>query len=52
MENNLNKIVAYDASGLPLTLEEFKAKIERGIEDFKNGRYMSAEELAIDMQSW
>lgn len=52
MENDLNKIVAYDATGQPLTLEEYKAKIERGVEDLKNGRYMTAEELAIDMQSW
>lgn len=46
------KIVAYTVKGEPLTLEQYKAKIDKGMRDIEEGRYMTHEELLKDMETW
>ncbi|GGA64153.1 hypothetical protein GCM10008015_01320 [Flavobacterium palustre] len=45
-------IVAYNITGKPLTLEEYNQEIDKGIEDFKNGRSISHEQLLKEIKSW
>lgn len=44
--------VAYNITGKPLTLEEYNQEIDKGIEDFKNGRSISHEQLLKEIKSW
>ncbi|AWH84080.1 hypothetical protein HYN59_02675 [Flavobacterium album] len=46
------EIVAYTVSGEPLTLEQYKAKIDKGMRDIQEGRYMTHEELLKEMETW
>ena len=45
-------IVAYDAVGEPMNIDQYKAKIDRGVKDFEEGRYMSGDELAKEIKNW
>lgn len=47
-----NKIVAFTASGEPLTLEQYKAKADKGMRDIEEGRYMTHEELLKEIETW
>lgn len=45
-------IVAYNTTGKPLTLEQYNTEIDKGIDDFKNGRFISQEDLENEIDSW
>ena len=45
-------IIAYHVSGKPLTLKEYNLEIDKGIDDIKNGDFISQENLEIEIQSW
>lgn len=45
-------IVAYNAVGEPMDINQYKAKLEKGSNDIKNGNYMTDDELANDMKNW
>ncbi|KGO91435.1 hypothetical protein [Flavobacterium subsaxonicum] len=47
-----NEIVAYNAVGEPLNINEYKAKADKGLKDIEEGRYMTDDELFNDMKSW
>jgi hypothetical protein len=38
-------IVAHDGNGNPLTLEQYRAKADRGLKDCEEGRFMTDDEL-------
>lgn len=44
--------VAYDTSGKPLTLKQYNEEIDKGIDDFNNGRFISQEDLEKEIDSW
>jgi ketol-acid reductoisomerase len=53
LENsNKNEIVAYTTSGKPMNSEQYKAKIQRGLDDIENGRFTSDQDLEKEIQSW
>ncbi len=45
-------IVAYDVAGKPLTLKQYNEEIDKGIDDFDNGRFISHEALLDEIKSW
>ena len=45
-------IVAYDSTGKPLTLDQYNQEIDKGIDDFKNGRFISQDDLEKEIDSW
>jgi hypothetical protein len=45
-------IVAYDTTGKPLTLKQYNTEIDKGIDDFKNGKIISHEALLKEIKSW
>jgi hypothetical protein len=45
-------IVAYDVSGKPLTLEQYNEEIDKALDDFENGRFISHEALLEEIKSW
>lgn len=45
-------IVAYDTTGKPLTLKQYNKEIDKGIDDFENGRFISQEDLEKEIDSW
>lgn len=52
-ENTVSEpIVAYDSTGKPLTLKQYNAEIDKGIDDFNNGRFISQEDLENEIDSW
>jgi hypothetical protein len=51
-DNYLNEIVSYDANGNALTLSEYHNKVEEGLEDIKNNRVISQENLIEEMKTW
>jgi hypothetical protein len=51
-DNYLNEIVSYDTNGNALTLSEYHNKIEEGLEDIKNGKIISQEDLEKEIESW
>lgn len=44
--------VAYDVSGKPLTLKQYNSEIDKGIDDFENGRFISHESLLDEIKGW
>ncbi len=44
--------VAYDVTGKPLTLKQYNDEIDKGIDDIKNGRVISQEDLEKEIESW
>lgn len=44
--------VAYDTGGKPLTLKQYNEEIDKGIDDFDNGRFISHEALLEEIKSW
>jgi predicted transcriptional regulator len=38
--------------GKPLNLEQYQAKLQRGLDDYENGRFTSDEDLAREIESW
>jgi hypothetical protein len=52
-EHNLAEpIVAYDLAGKPLTLKQYNKEIDKGINDFENGKFISQEDLEKEIDSW
>jgi len=45
-------IVAYDVSGKPLTLKQYNEEVDKGIDDFENGRFISHEALLEEIKGW
>jgi len=45
-------IVAYDTTGKPLTLKQYNQEIDKGIDDFENGRFIPQEDLEKEIDSW
>jgi len=53
LKKDLEKeVVAYDANGNALTLEQYKLKADRGLLDFNEGRFMSEDDLLKEMKNW
>jgi predicted transcriptional regulator len=53
IENKVSEpIVAYDVLGKPLTLKQYNDEIDKGIDDFENGRTISHEDLLKEIKSW
>lgn len=44
--------ISYDSLGNPLSLEQYDNLINKGIEDIKNGHFVSQEDLEKEIQSW
>ena len=44
--------ISYDSLGTPLSLEQYDNLINKGIEDIKNGDFVSQEDLEKEIQSW
>ena len=51
-DNYMNEIVSYDTNGNALTISEYHNKIEGGLEDIKQGRVISQEDLEKEIESW
>ena len=47
-----SEIIAYSTNGKPLNLEQYQAKLQRGLDDYENGRFTSDEDLAREIESW
>ncbi len=47
-----NAIISYDLHGNALNLEQYNNLIDKGIEDIKNGNFISQEDLEKEVQSW
>lgn len=45
-------IVAHSLTGEPLTLTQYKVKLDKGRQDIVEGRYLSDEDLRKEMQNW
>lgn len=52
LKNSKEDIVAYTTSGKPLNIEQYKAKIQRGLDDIEAGRVTSDEDLAKEIETW
>ena len=53
IENRVNEpTVAYDTTGKKLTLQQYNEEIDKGIEDIKEGRFISHEALLEEIKSW
>lgn len=48
----MEEIVAYTVDGKPLTLKEYKEKLDSATERVKNGRYTTHEDLLKEIKSW
>ena len=44
--------IAYDILGKPLTLKQYNLEIDKGIDDFKNGRTITHEDVLKEIKSW
>jgi predicted transcriptional regulator len=44
--------VAYDVLGKSLTLKQYNEEIDKGLEDFENGRTISHEDLLKEIKGW
>jgi predicted transcriptional regulator len=49
---NKDEVVAYTVLGEPLNLEQYKAKAEEGINDIREGRITSHDDLLDEIKSW
>lgn len=45
-------VVAHTTSGEPLTVKQYKAKIQRGIDDIKANRVTSVDDLEKEIKTW
>ncbi len=51
-DNYLNQIVGYTIDGRPLNINDYNNEIEKGLDDIKNNRIISHQDLLIEMKSW
>ena len=47
-----NDIVAHTIKGTPLSASQYKAEIQRGLDDIKSNRVTSDEDLAKEIENW
>lgn len=47
-----NKIIGYDADGKALNLSDYNESIEKGIDDIKNNRFISQQDLEKEIENW
>jgi len=53
LKNNVdNGIIAYDAKGNPLTLEQYHANVNEATQDIKEGRVTSHEDFLKEIENW
>lgn len=53
IENSVSEsTVAYDTTGKSLTLEQYNKEIDKGLDDFKNDKFISHEALLEEIKSW
>ena len=45
-------IVAYNAVGEPMDIHQYKTKLDRGVKDREEGRYMTGDDLAKEIKNW
>lgn len=45
-------IVAYTVNGIPLNAVQFKAEIQKGLDDIEAGRVISDDDLAKEIENW
>ena len=48
----MEEIVAYTVDGKPLTLKEYKEKLDSALERVKSGEYTTHEDLLKEMENW
>jgi len=48
----MEEIVAYTVDGKPLTLKEYKEKLEEAYLDYKKGNFTTQEDLEKEMKNW
>ena len=46
------EIIAYTVNGQPLNSNQFKAEIQKGLDDIEAGRVTSDEDLAKEIENW
>ncbi len=51
-KENTEEIVAYTVEGKPLNASQYKAEIQKGLDDIKAGRVTSHEDLLKEVQTW
>jgi inorganic pyrophosphatase len=47
-----DKIVAYTVSGKPLTIKEYRNEVENAVNEAKEGKYFTTEQLKKEIESW
>jgi hypothetical protein len=47
-----NQIVGYTVLGEPLNISQYRAHVQKGIDDMNAGRVTSHEDLLNEMESW
>lgn len=52
IRKEIKEAPAYRPDGTPLTLEEYNRELEEGLDDVKNGRTFTSEELTKRIESW
>lgn len=51
-DNYSNQIIAYSSDGKPLNLEAYNHEIDKGLDDLKNGRIVSHQDLFNEINTW
>ena len=46
------KVVAYTVEGEPLTISTYQGEIQKGIDDINQGRSISDNDLASEIETW
>lgn len=49
---NANEIVGYTVLGEPLNIEQYRAHVEKGLNDIREGRTTSHEDFLNEIKSW
>ena len=52
VENQASQIVGYEPNGDPITLAQLKERVKQSEEDYKNGNYVTLEQLEKEMEQW
>ena len=52
LSNHASKTIAHDAAGNPLTIQQYNLEINKGINDIKDGKFLSQEALEKEIKNW
>lgn len=52
IDNQTNEVVGYEPNGDPITLAVLKERVKQSEEDYKNGNYVTLEQLEKEMEEW